>query len=456
MRDIKEFQILDINAVDQGCDIFDLMKKAGNQLAQHIIINFSDSALFLFVCGKGNNAGDGYIAANILHEKGFNVKIINIDEELKSIPGKALKLYQGEIVQNTFLDEVSTESTLLIDCLLGSGIKGEPSDSFSKIISKINLFSKILSVDVPSGFMKKTSVIPKQTLTFHDQKKGMTSETCGDIFVADVGITKEIDESCGPGELKLFPNFDPDKRKGQNGKVAIIGGGAYAGAPSIAGMGAYRAGVDLVHIFVPENNYNQVSSFAPELIIHKLEGEFIDASLIEKLELHEFDSMVIGPGMGKNSESLRAVTEIINKFDNLVIDADAIFNYNFNNKNIVLTPHKGELSRLGVGDSQAQLMKFAVNSGITLLLKGKIDYITDGLYFKKNTTGHPRMAVGGTGDLLAGVCGGLMGRGLTAFEAGRLSSYVLGLAGEMCYEENGPGFIPSDLALCVSKIFGKI
>ena len=73
-----------------------------------------------------------------------------------------------------------------------------------------------------------------------------------------------------------------------------------------------------------------------------------------------------------------------------------------------------------------------------------------------NSTGHPRMAVGGTGDLLAGVCGGLMGRGLSAFEAGRLASYVIGLAGEKCFKENGPGFIPSDLALSVSKIFGKI
>lgn len=456
MRNIKEFQILDFNAVDNGYDIFTLMKNAGRELSKHIVSNFSEAELFLFVCGKGNNAGDGYVAASILHSEGFNVKIINAVGEPKSLPGDALKLYQGEIVGKSFLDQVSKESTLLVDCLLGSGIKGEPRDDFLPIINKINNFTNILSVDVPSGFMKKTSVLATQTLTFHDKKIGMSSETCGEIFVVDIGITKEVDECCGPGELKLFPRFDSNKHKGQNGKVAVIGGGAYAGAPSIAGMGAYRAGVDLVHIFVPENNFDQVSSFAPELIVHKLDGELIDRKVVKLLKSFDFDSIVIGPGMGKSPKSFEAVSEIISNFDNLVIDADAISKYNFNKKNILLTPHKGELNRLGVEADKESLMQFSIDSGVTLLFKGKIDYITDGLYFKRNVTGHPRMAVGGTGDLLAGICGGLMARGLTAFEAGRLSSYALGIAGKMCYDEFGPGFIPTDLALCVSKIFGKI
>ena len=456
MRDIKEFQILDINAVSKGNSISDLMKNAGKQLAVHIQTNFSQSKLFLFVCGKGNNAGDGYVAASILYEEGFKVKIINIGGEPKSVPNEALKLYRGEIIDVSFLNEVSLESTLLVDCLLGSGIKGEPRSSFRKIIAKINNFKNILSVDIPSGFAKKTSVVPKQTITFHDMKTGMNQGNCGEIFVVDIGIPSEIDESCGPGEFELFPKFNSNKHKGQNGKVAIIGGGEYAGAPSIAGMGAYRSGVDLVHVFVPSNNYNQVSAFAPELLVHKMDGEFITKSIVDILRSHNFDSVVIGPGMGKRQASLEAVNEIIDNFDNLVIDADAISNYKFNNKNILLTPHKGELSRLGVEPNKEQLMQFSINSGVTLLFKGKIDYITDGINFKMNSTGHPRMAVGGTGDLLAGVCGGLMGRGLSAFEAGRLASYVIGLAGEKCFEENGPGFIPSDLALSVSKIFGKI
>jgi len=452
MRDIKEFQILDINAVSQGLNIFKLMERAGDELAKYIVEFFPGLKLFLFICGKGNNAGDGYIAAQILHKAGFNVRIINLSETINDTAKKALNLYEGEIEESSYLEQISPDSSLLVDCLLGSGIDGEPSKVFGSMIKKINQFPKILSVDVPSGFGKKCSVRPTHTLTFHDQKNGMNLENCGEIFVADVGISKNVDESCGPGELKLFPVFESHKHKGQNGKVAIIGGGEYAGAPAIAGIGAYRTGVDLVHIFVPDNHYDQVSSFAPELIVHNIGAKYISDYLVELLRENNFDSIVIGPGMGKSEVVFNTVQEIINHFDNLVIDADAINNYDFSGKNILLTPHKGELNRLEIKPVKKELMDFSINSGATLLLKGEIDYITDGLHFKKNYTGHPRMAVGGTGDLLAGMCGALLGKGLTAFESGRLASYVFGLAGERCYDENGPGFIPTDLALTVSKV----
>ena len=100
-------------------------------------------------------------------------------------------------------------------------------------------------------------------------------------------------------------------------------------------------------------------------------------------------------------------------------------------------------------------MSFSKSNNLSLLSKGEKDYITDGNYFKINTTGHPRMAVGGTGDLLSGFCGGLLAKGLTAFEAGRLATYVLGKAGELCYSDYGAGFLPTDLGVCMSKILGK-
>ena len=456
MREIREFRVLDANAISQGYDLFELMESAGEEVANHVKQSFPNMECFIFVCGKGNNAGDGFIAANTLHKEGFNVKIITVDEVSNSLPKRALERYKGKIETISSLDSLVSDSTLLIDCLLGSGIKGEPKAAYRKIINQINQFGHILSVDIPSGFRTNTSVIPTQTVTFHDRKVGMDGKTCGEVFVVDIGIDDEIDQLCGPGELKLYPKFDSNKHKGQNGRIAIVGGGGFAGAPALAGIGAYRAGVDLVHVFVPSNHYEQVSAFAPELIVHKLEGEFVTKNVVDILKFHNFDSIVVGPGMGKHLESIDAVRELIINFDNLVVDADAIFRYNFYNKNILLTPHKGELNTLGVKSSKKELMQFSLESGATLLLKGKIDYITDGLYFKKNFTGHPRLAVGGTGDILAGICGGLIGRGLSAFEAARLGSYVIGLAGEVCFEENGSGFLPSELAQCVSRIFGKI
>jgi NAD(P)H-hydrate epimerase len=261
-----------------------------------------------------------------------------------------------------------------------------------------------------------------------------------------------MDELTGPGELLLFPKFEGNRHKGQNGKVAVIGGGLYSGAPALSALGAYRSGVDLVHVFVPETSYKQVSTFAPELIVHKLLGDIITKENIKSFFEEEFDSIIIGPGMGKDKVSLKAVQLILEKCTNVVIDADAISNYDFHDKNIIITPHKGELTRLGLQDKREDLMSFANDNNVTILFKGEIDLITDGHFFKKNKTGHPRMAVGGSGDVLAGVCGAFMAKGLTPFESARLAAYSLGKAGEKCHEEIGAGFLPTDLALALSKI----
>ena len=455
MRKLVEFQILDINAQHYGLDFFELMKNAGVRVAEHVIKNTKKSKQIIFLCGHGNNAGDGYIAANILEKEGFSVTLYSVKKPKTPASLRALETYNKEVHNINDFKKDTDQSSLVIDCLLGSGIVGIPRPPYAELIDKINQFQNILSVDVPSGFSTSKAVKPSQTITFHEKKIGMNRENCGDIFVVDVGFSSKVDEMTGPGELLLYPDFDSGKHKGQNGKVAIVGGGEYSGAPALAGIGAYRSGVDLVHVFVPENSYKQVSSFAPELIVHKLDGDRITDRIVEILSSKEFDSIVIGPGMGKTQESILAVQAIIDNFENIIIDADAIVPYDFKNKNILLTPHKGELSRLKVKSDKKELMNFANSNNLTVLLKGEKDFITDGHYFKTNITGHPRMSVGGTGDVLAGFCGGLMGKGLSAFEAARLGSYSLGKAGELCYEEFGVGFLPTDLATCVSKVIRK-
>ena len=451
MRKLVEFQILDRNAKHYGLNFFELMTNAGVQVAKHIKQNNDLSTSIKFVCGHGNNAGDGFVAAEILRDNGYDIEVYKVKEPKTKASKKALKQYKGNIRKISELKH-NAPSSLIIDCLLGSGIMGETREPYNKIIEEINTFKNIISVDVPSGFGNTRSVKPSQTITFHEKKNGMNHINCGDIFVADVGFPSDIDELTGPGELLLFPTFDSKKHKGQNGKVAIIGGGKYSGAPALAGIGAYRAGVDLVHVFVPEVSYTQVSSFAPELIVHKLEGNRINKNISHFINDDKFDCVVIGPGMGKHNDSLEAVQAVIDRSENIVIDADAINIYSFGHKNILLTPHCGELERLKIINNRKKLIKFAKTNKVSILLKGEKDFITDGAYFKINTTGHPRMDVGGTGDLLSGLCGGLMAKGLSPFEAGRLASYALGKAGELCYEDYGVGFLPTDLGICLSKI----
>ena len=454
MRKLIEFQILDRNAEHYGLDFFELMTNAGIQVAKHIE-EFTDlNTSIKFVCGHGNNAGDGFVAAEILRDKGYDVELYSVKEPKTGASKKALKNYKGNVRKISQLKQ-NLSSSLIIDCLLGSGIIGEPREPYNKIIEEINKFKNVISVDVPSGFGNVGAVQPLQTITFHDKKIGMTHSNCGDIFVVDVGLPSEIDELTGPGELFLFPTFDSKKHKGQNGKVAIIGGGEYSGAPALSALGAYRSGVDLVHVFVPEVSYEAVSSFAPELIVHKFDGSRVNQDVLKLIEKEQFDTIVVGPGMGKHKDCIKTVQAIIDNFENLVLDADAIGMYKFRKNNLLMTPHAGELSRLNVKGDKPSLMNFARSNNLSLLLKGEKDYITDGNYFKINTTGHPRMAVGGTGDLLSGLCGGLMAKGLTAFETGRLATYVLGKAGELCYSDYGAGFLPTDLGICLSKVLGK-
>ena len=452
MRKLVEFQILDSNAIYYGINLFDLMTNAGEVIADYIRNNHSKSEGIVFVCGSGNNGGDGFVASKLLSDEGFDITVLSTLPPKTSTAKKAFEQLKRDTENISNLDDYIPNAKLVVDCLLGSGIRGVPRPPFDKYIKQINKFENILSIDLPSGFGTEITVFPNCTLTFHDKKLGMDNNKCGEIFVKDIGFTKNMDELTGPGELLLFPKFDGNKHKGQNGKVAVIGGGPYSGAPALSALGAYRSGVDLVHVFVPESSYKQVSTFAPELIVHKLLGDIITKENIKSFFEEEFDSIIIGPGMGKDKVSLKAVQLILEKCTNVVIDADAISNYDFHDKNIIITPHKGELTRLGIQGKREDLMSFANDNNVTILFKGEIDLITDGHFFKKNKTGHPRMAVGGSGDVLAGVCGAFMAKGLTPFESARLAAYSLGKAGEKCHEEIGAGFLPTDLALALSKI----
>ena len=457
MRKLVEFQILDQNALYYDVDLSELMDNAGAGIADYIYKNYKKNAKIVFVCGNGNNGGDGYVASSILLGKGFNVTIFQSSTPTSLIAKKKF-LELGLMIKNiSELEEYKGKADLLVDCLLGSGIKGEPRPPFDKYIEVMNSFENIISADVPSGIGSRCAITPNVTITFHDYKVEMNEENSGTIILHDVGFPDYIDQRTGPGELLLYPEFDSKKHKGQNGKVGIIGGGPYSGAPALAALGAYRAGIDLVHVFVPASSYDHVSGFIPELIVHKLPGEIITEEHLEFIlgKTSEFDAIVVGPGIGKQEQTQNAIIELVKNCNNIVLDADAIFDFNFKHPNILLTPHRGELKRLTPSSRPEDLLEYASRKGVTMLIKGEVDIITDGNLMKENSSGHPRMAVGGTGDVLAGVCGALMAKGLTAFESARLAAYSLGKAGEICYEEIGSGFLPTDLALFLSKVLRK-
>ena len=222
MRKLVEFQILDKNAEHYGVSISELMQNAGNEISKYIMENYSSDDVITIVCGKGNNGGDGFVCALNLIDTGFKVNILIAEPPSSEISFPYYKKLEDKVTEISFLSKFKDETGLLVDCLLGSGITGNPRSPYDEYIEEMNNFENILSVDVPSGFLSQSSVEPRNTITFHDLKEGMNEENCGEIVIRDVGIPKEIELKTGPGELLLYPKWNPKKHKGQNGKVCLL------------------------------------------------------------------------------------------------------------------------------------------------------------------------------------------------------------------------------------------
>ncbi len=271
---------------------------------------------------------------------------------------------------------------------------------------------------------------------------------------------------------KLMKARKPDSHKGENGRVMIIGGSLeYYGAPVLAGLGALYSGADLVYLLVPECNFDCSRSLYPDFFVQKYEGENFNMAAAK--ELVEFakkkcDSVVIGPGLGKNEGVIEAVKYVVENLNiPTVLDADAIavlkdierFPLN---QIIVATPHQNEFRELvdrdvtvGAKDTQSVVLlrSVAMDLHISILLKGHIDFVTsDDGYMELNENGNAGMTVGGSGDVLAGMVGTFLAQGMPGYDAARLAAYFNGEAGDKLKKLKGFNFSASDLALKLAEV----
>jgi ADP-dependent NAD(P)H-hydrate dehydratase / NAD(P)H-hydrate epimerase len=273
--------------------------------------------------------------------------------------------------------------------------------------------------------------------------------------VVDIGIPLMAECTVGPGDLTMLPVRGKKAHKGAGGEVLVIGGGPYQGAPYLAGLGALRAGADIVRIASP------VFEPIPDLIYEWLEGDKIEPVHTERLVAlaERADVVVCGNGLG--AESHAVVGAIAPHCIKGVFDADALrLPLPAAKGETIYTPHAGEYSRItntALPNDTIGSARMARKAGIrgTILLKGHTDIITDGTRVRFNRTGDPAMTVGGTGDVLAGVAGALLCH-LPAFEAACIAAYVCGKAGELVAAERGSGMLASDLVDRIpSVLFGK-
>lgn len=269
--------------------------------------------------------------------------------------------------------------------------------------------------------------------------------------------------------LSILPDRDPWAHKGKFGKILLLcGSRGYTGAAALAAMGALRSGAGLVFLGVPERIYEIEAVKLNEPVVFPLPdkgGKLSSRAIPEIMErLPKMDAVLIGPGIGQ-SEGTLAVTAMVLKAAQcpVVLDADGI-NVIAPHKNIlrertcptILTPHDGEFVRLGgiIGQNRvASAQDLARDLGCIMLLKGHETVITDGDAVYVNHTGNPGMAVGGSGDVLAGIIVGLLGQGISPLEAAACGAWLHGAAGDICAREIGQyGMLPGDMLQVLPRL----
>lgn len=478
MLTAQQVHILDANAAFFGVPTQSLMEKAGTGVAQFVQKMKIQPQRILVLCGPGNNGGDGMVAARIL-SKHYTVDVYLVKKpktDLAKDNFSRLQTTSATILQCTH-DELMKKISkydLIIDAMLGIGLKGVLKPPYDTIIESMNdVSATIISVDVPTGMETSTVVRPDFTLTFHDKKKGMSKKTCGIITIIDIGIPTEATTFVGPGQLTtLFPRSPSESHKGDNGSVLIVGGGPYCGAPALAGMGALRAGADLVFIATPQQSYQPIASFSPNLITQPLGGNILsekDIVCIEPL-IKRCNAVVLGPGLGIDQQTKRAVStviqHVIQQEKKLVLDADAILHYSsysyLDKIPTVITPHEGEFFTLtgvrlpkAINKRISLVKEWSKKLGVTIVLKGPIDIICYENQVMQNKTHNPGMTVGGTGDVLSGIIGALLSKELSGFDAGCIATFLNGLAGNHAYESKSYGMLATDVIDAIPIVLKK-
>jgi hydroxyethylthiazole kinase-like uncharacterized protein yjeF len=259
---------------------------------------------------------------------------------------------------------------------------------------------------------------------------------------------------------------DPESHKGQNGKVLIVGGSMeYHGAPIFSALGALNSGVDLVYMAVPEVNFEVTRNAAPDFIVRKYAGEYLNTRAVELILglAHKVNVVVIGPGLGDRPEVLRVVKNLVESLDiPIILDAGAIQVLEMIDKfplknTVIITPHHYEFEKLigkpfKVNDPaphKTRLIRtLATDLKLNILLKGPIDIIaSEKGEIEENDTGNAGMTVGGSGDVLAGVVAGLIAQGLSPFDACAAAAYSLGKAGDKLLKTKGYCYTSTDLAM---------
>lgn len=457
-----------------------LMENAGSRIAYYIINHYPDKKKVSLYSGTGGNGGDAFVAARHLLNYGYKVHLILLSKP-ENIKNEDSKINWSVIENISKADKnikisIITDSSqlqpdnsdIIVDAILGTGVKGKIRQPTSKAIDIINYSPAIrLSVDVPSGLNPLTgsvddkSVVAHKTLTLHKPKVGLTKAQksyTGDIIILDIGIPKVSELYVGEGDLLKIPRVDKNSHKGQNGSIMIVGSNPdYVGAVVFAANAALKTGIDLIYIVAPESSADIIKQYNAEFIVKKVSGDVLNSdSYLEIMDLSsKVDSILIGSGAGLDDETAILYNKLLQGIDKpIIIDADALKLVNKENiveANTVVTPHVYEFESFfecklpSKEDEKITLIQsLSKEYNTTIVLKGVIDIIAGNDQYKLNDTGNAGMTVGGTGDILAGLITAYSTK-MTLYEASYISAYIIGKVADKLYETKEYKYTASDI-----------
>lgn len=443
----------DRQTIENGTPSFTLMERAGKALAQAVASAMKRDEEVLFVCGGGNNGGDGFVAAQDLLEEGKRPTVLCLAEKFSPDCLTAKENFKGEILGRI----PKRRYDVAVDCLFGTGLSRAPEGENAALIGLINSARYVIAADIPSGLGEngiafEPHVTADETVCMGLLKSCLLladgADVSGKITVADLGIlpTERGAEIWEEETAEYFPKKKSNVNKGAFGKACILAVGAtYSGAAFLAAGACLKSGAGYTRLCVPEPVYSHAIGRLPACILREflaINGEILAS-----------DCIAAGMGSGVSERLYAILDELLKNYcGTLVLDADALNSLaaygteilKEKSCKVIVTPHPKEFARL-TGKSVDEVLRnavayaeaFAKEYGVTVVLKNNRTIVTDGERLAVNLTGSPALAKGGSGDVLTGFLAGTCARGVPPFEAACVSSYLLGRAGEIAAAEMG-------------------
>ncbi|HEY2216028.1 MAG TPA: NAD(P)H-hydrate dehydratase [Solirubrobacteraceae bacterium] len=482
---------------EQGVSGLDLMERAGEAVTRAVEVHASDGPVVV-LCGKGNNGGDGLVAARRLREAGRAVTVVcvTLPEEFKGDAAANLARLGGDAPVSLAqgVDAIAS-ATVLVDALLGTGFAGEPHGVVAEAIAALNEApGGVVAVDVPSGVDASTGVVSGEavraevTVTFHAAKPGLWimpgKAHAGEVHKVDIGIPRGAPTTADVGLTSSgiaaeLPRRSADSTKFASGQVVVAGGSrGLLGAPRMASHASMRAGAGYVIACVPASLQDIVVGAAtPELMTQGLaehEGALAQDAVEQVLEsIRPGGALALGPGLGRSDGAfafarrlalLAAEAPLVLDADGLNAHAGHLADLREREAPTVLTPHAGELARLLELDSAEiererlrHVRAAAEHSGAVVVLKGDDTLIADEHgRVAVSRGGSPALATAGTGDVLTGVVSALLAQGLDSFTAAAAGVWLHAAAGrEAAHRHGAPeGVIASDVIEALPAVRG--